>query len=157
MIQHASDKSESVEQWVLHTEGNKSRFPYLEQVRPAQQHGCPGPAPMHPCACMLIICRSAQPNDRAYNASSAAPAEEEEEITGGRGSPAGSSMRRHTAGAVNSAKPPSGRYFVATPASIFGSRPSSAAAPDGAVPRTVLSSSLTGARVTYHGSRGEPH
>lgn len=33
VIQHASDKSESVEQWVLHTEGNKSRFPYLEQVR----------------------------------------------------------------------------------------------------------------------------
>ena len=32
LVKSAAEKSEGVEAWVLHTENNKSPFPYLEQV-----------------------------------------------------------------------------------------------------------------------------
>ena len=34
LVKSASEQSEGVEAWVLHTENNKARFPYLEKVCP---------------------------------------------------------------------------------------------------------------------------
>ena len=34
LVKSAAEQSEGVEAWVLHTENNKARFPYLEQVCP---------------------------------------------------------------------------------------------------------------------------